>query len=117
MFSKHTTNHPILSSIGGLLLIFLLVTFSPSVSTQSTDETQSLNWTVMAHRGFNPDWQCWMLQLDQVDGPHNETTGDFCAIDKADYDSHPDGSAYQTKGDWLDNLTKHLPNTDPSDHA
>jgi hypothetical protein len=66
-------------------------------------DNQLLDWTVARQKGFNSDWNCWMLQLHRTD-PSGETDGDFCAVDKADYDSHPSGSHYQTHGDWLDNV-------------
>jgi hypothetical protein len=66
---------------------------------------QIQNWTVILHRGYNDDFGCWILRLNKIDGPNGQTSQDTCAQDKRDYDSHPDGSSYQTRGEWLDNLT------------
>jgi hypothetical protein len=118
------------SVIGGILIILAVIHFlpdggagyqsnthSPSNTMQEGDAQGSLppelrsnpgevkTWTVKAHRGYNPSFGCWTLQLDRITGPHDETTSDYCAKDKGDYDSHPDGSQYTTKGSWLDNLT------------
>lgn len=111
----------------GVLFIVGVLAVAPSLGAPSHNTEQSaasplassnqtLIWTVTRQKGFNPDWNCWMLQLhrEYKDG---ETDGDFCAKDKNDYDSHPLGASYQTQGDWLDNIVKDAPNATPSDHA
>jgi hypothetical protein len=79
-----------------------------------SDEIQ--NWTVILHRGYNDGFGCWVLRLNKIDGPNGETSSDICAHNKGDYESHPDGSAYQTKGNWLDNLTAPHDDPAPTDH-
>jgi hypothetical protein len=138
---QQQSSHPIRSTIWGILIILAVIHFLPdggagyqshthssSNAIQEGDAQGSLppelhsnpdevqTWTVKAHRGFNQSFGCWTLQLDRVTGPHDETTSDYCAKDKGDYDSHPDGSQYTTKGSWLDNLTgPHDGNNSPDD--
>jgi hypothetical protein len=134
-------SHPIRSTLLGILIIMAIIHFIPDggagykpvhrthtqgdVTTEG--DTQGLvlppelnsnpdeikTWTIRSHRGYNPSFGCWTLQLDRVTGPHDETTSDYCAQDKGDYDSHPDGSQYTTKGSWLDNLTTPHGNVSP----
>jgi hypothetical protein len=78
--------------------------------------TRDITWTVFLHRGYNPDWQCWMLRLTKP-STGDDTTSDFCAKDKADYDSHPDGATYITHGGWLDNTLRDGENLQPTDHT
>jgi hypothetical protein len=116
--------HSIRNFIGGAAIIFIALMFTPdlgashaqgSLKSKGNTQGQSLpgplghsdqiqNWTVILHRGYNDDFGCWILRLNKIDGPNGETSQDTCAQDKKDYDSHPDGSSYQTKGEWLDNL-------------
>lgn len=109
-------SHPIRDLFIGLLIIFGVMTAAPTLGAPDKSSQQLLDWTVISQRGYNTDWQCWILRLNRVEGPQQETSGDFCAKDKADYDAHPSGTSYQTKGDWFDNLTP--PNERPqSDHT
>jgi hypothetical protein len=129
---NHSESHPVRNTLIGLFLVFLVLMFVPDLGAGYAQQTRHnhqsvlpqddgsdnsvgglfgdkpqeiLTWTVLRHQGYNPEWQCWILQLDRTEGPQHETTGQFCAKDKADYDAHANGSTYQTKGDWLDNLT------------
>lgn len=129
---KGSGDHSVRNAILGIIFIIAALHFTPTLGATTTHQTPSdstadtasaapsdddtdnpfatprhdqlMDWTVLLHRGWNPNFQCWILRLDQKQGPQHETTGDFCAKDKSDYDSHPDGSHYQTKGGWLDNL-------------
>jgi hypothetical protein len=119
-------SHPVRNFLLGVLIIFAALAFAPDLgashapgptshggTTQNalgdalghSDEVQ--NWTVFKHLGYNGSFECWILRLNGGRSGYDpvEETGDYCAKDKADYDSHPDGSSYQTKGSWFDNLT------------
>ena len=136
-----SSSSPWRSTIFWLVVVFLIITFAPDLgagygataqkqsvttipdNTTGDDDTtgspdqsdnQLITWTVMRHGGYNDSFQCWMLVLNRVEGPHNETTSDFCAKDKTDYDSHADGSQYTTKGSWLNNV---IQNAKPHDNA
>jgi hypothetical protein len=125
--------HVLRNFVLGVVLIVLALTFIPDLGAHHTartslpHESSSLDdidrgldelqtWTVFLHRGYNPEFGCWVLRLNKGSNGYDprEITSDFCAKDQADYDAHPVGSQYQTKGGWLDNLL-HAPG--PSDGA
>jgi hypothetical protein len=138
MFGRGTSGkaHPFRNLILGLLVIWAVVMLVPDLGAghamqQSTanlhnqqqspegdqlgavdqDPNQLMTWIVLRHQGWNDSFGCWILQLDRSEGPQQETTSQFCAKDRADYDAHPDGSTYITKGGWLSNLVRNGENT------
>lgn len=118
--------------IVGLIGVFLLISehqrqhpTAPNVpappnsaQSQALDEISDgpdsvKTWSVISHRGYNSDFGCWILRLNRATSG-GETSSDYCAQSKADYDNHADGSSYTTRGSWLDDIVQHA---QPSDHA